>query len=137
MDDPGEASIHYLCMDMKREFGRRLRRAMDDLDLTLDELAERVPIVGRSALGNYAAGSRWPENPETFLALSRALGVPAAYLACYDDDTSMTARERAVIERYRRTDRRGRDAIERTAADQPPHLLEAAGSDIESDDQQP
>lgn len=112
------ADVHDLAMDYAREIGRKLRERRHARGWTLEELAERTESLSPSAISNYEQGIRTPK-PGTLVELARALDVAPARLAGLDDESTLSAAERTLLERFRQTDARGRDQILSTAAQQP------------------
>ena len=112
-------AVFYIdVMDYKAESGRRLRQARESKELTLKELAARTNTLTVQRISNYEQGLRYMD-PDVAHQLARALGVRASWLMCVDDDDTFTADERDLIEKYRHTDRRGRDMIQQVATSQP------------------
>lgn len=106
------------CMDFKAESGRRLKQAREAKGWKLKELAAQTKNLSVPRVSNYEQGLRYMD-PDAAIQLARALGVSAAFLMCVDDETTMTPEERALLEKYRRTDKRGKKAIQAVAGSQP------------------
>ena len=89
-------------MDYKREAGRRLKRAREDMGWTLKELSSKLGnILSESRLSNYEQGIRMIRVEEA-LALYRVLGVQPSYLLCVDvEDEEMTPQEITLLRNYR------------------------------------
>lgn len=102
-------------MDTKREVGRRLTLARKRLDLTLQEVCDRVPSLGGnpSKLGNYEKGRRMPDL-DTLKAIAQVLQTDAAWLATLIDEEP-DRRASLLIQYYQNSDERGKDSIMRTA----------------------
>lgn len=98
-------------MDYRKLAGERIQAARKAAGFTSREsLAEEIPGLTFSALGNYEQGLRYPP-PNILVALARILGEPASYLGALDDDESRTSLDR----KYMRLDQRGRDTLHRIA----------------------
>lgn len=102
-------------MDTKREVGRRLQIARKRLDLTLQEVCDKVPALGGnpSKLSNYEQGRRMPDL-DTIKALAYVLQTDAAWLATLLDDEP-DRRTHLLIRYYQGSDERGKDSILHTA----------------------
>tara|TARA_R110002096_G_scaffold326071_1_gene519950 strand:+ start:75 stop:419 length:345 start_codon:yes stop_codon:yes gene_type:complete len=101
-------------MNIKEISGKRIAEARDKLGLTQRELAELVPGLSPSRLGNYEQGGRYAP-PEILLGLAKVLNEPASYLAALDSDPGLIALER----KYVKMDQRGKDTLHRVAESQP------------------
>lgn len=104
-------------MHFKTESGQRLRSARKAKALTLDELAATTGL-GASRISNYEQGLRYMD-PDVAHHLARVLGVRASWLMCVDDDDNMTPAERALLLKFRQTDKRGKQMIQSVADTQP------------------
>lgn len=109
--------LEFLPMeDYKKISGERLRKAREDLGLSLPEVCARVGHgLKASTLGNWEQGTRYPNDIEVFDALSKVLGEPASYLAAIDRDEEVTV----LVRRFYKMDRRGKDTITAIAESQP------------------
>lgn len=117
-------AVFYIdLMDYKAESGRRLRQARESKGLTLKELAARTNTLTVQRISNYEQGLRYMD-PDVAHQLPRALGVRACWLMCVDDEDTFTTDERDLVEKYRHTDRRGRDTIQQVATSQPKYVPE-------------
>lgn len=88
-------------MDFKKEIGRRIRRAREGLDLTLDQLSRDTGgLLSGSRISNYEQGLRYP-GPEEILKLAGALGESAAYLMCLDSGGDVNEEEQKLLRNWR------------------------------------
>ncbi len=105
-------------MTLNKKIGQRLRAARNAQGLSLSELAARTKTLSKSRISNYEQGIR-RMGLEEAAELAEALdGLTATYLLCLDDNSPLCPEELALIERYRRTDERGRRTIQRVAETQ-------------------
>lgn len=105
-------------VSLKEEIGRRIRGARDRQGWSLEELANRTGWLKKSRISNYEQGTRTP-GPEEAMALGKALGVSAAWILCVDDESGPPPDERALLEKYRASDERGKKTIQGVAESQP------------------
>ena len=110
-----EEDVYVICMNYKAESGRRLKIAMGPLKIR--ELS-KVTGFSISRIGNYLQGKRFMD-PDAANLFARVLGVRASWLMVIDDEDSMTPEERALLQKYRQTDVRGKKQIQSTANSQP------------------
>jgi transcriptional regulator with XRE-family HTH domain len=103
--------------DLSMLIGSRLRAARKALGLSLTDLAARTGgALTKSRISNYEQGLRRMGVEEARM-LATALGtVSAAYLLCLEDSGFLVEEEQRLLERYRRTDERGRATIQAVAA---------------------
>lgn len=98
-------------MTISKQIGQRLRAARLAHKYSLSELASRTRTLSKSRISNYEQGIR-RMGIEEAQELAEALdGVTPAYLLCLDDASPLSEDEWRLIQRYRRTDARGRDVI--------------------------
>jgi transcriptional regulator with XRE-family HTH domain len=99
-------------VERNKRMGERLRRARNALDLSLTELSAQTDgVLQKSCISNYEQGIRRMGIEQAEL-LAQTLGtVSVQYLLCLDDDGFISPEERDLVERLRRTDDRGRDAV--------------------------
>ena len=112
----GQRPIPYsLCMNTKREVGRRLKLARNRLGLSLQEVCDSVPALGGnpSKLGNYESGRRAPDL-DMIKAIAKVLHTDPSWLATLIDDEP-DQRTAMLIRYYQGSDERGKDSIFRTA----------------------
>lgn len=111
--------LPYDCyVSLKEEIGRRIRDARNRKGWSQEELARETGWLKKSRIGNYEQGTRTP-GPEEARALANPLGVSAAWILCVDDDSTLPADERALLEKYRASDERGKRTIQGVAESQP------------------
>jgi len=98
--------------DLTTKIGLRLRAARNDQKLSLQALSDRIGgRLSKSRISNYEQGLRRPGIEEAKI-LAQALGtVSATYLLYLDDEEFLTAQERELLRRFRKTDERGRETI--------------------------
>lgn len=107
-----------LRMTLNKQIGQRLRSARMSQKLSLSELAARTKTLSKSRISNYEQGIR-RMGLEEAVELAEALdGMTPTYLLCLDDVSPLAPVELKLIERYRRTDDRGRETILRVAETQ-------------------
>lgn len=89
-------------MNYKKESGRRLQAARNAKKLTLTGLSKALGgVLSASRLGNYEQGARQLGIKES-LAISKVLGVNAAYLLCVEpSDDEMTEQEHRLLRDFR------------------------------------
>lgn len=105
-------------MTLNKEIGQRLRAARLAHKYSLSELASRTRSLSKSRISNYEQGIR-RMGIEEAQELSEALeGITPAYLLCLDATSPLSQQEWQLIQRYRRTDERGRDVILQVAESQ-------------------
>lgn len=98
-------------MTLNKQIGQRLRAARLAHKYSLSELASRTRTLSKSRISNYEQGIR-RMGIEEAQELSEALdGITPAYLLCLDDTSPLSEDEWQLIQRYRKTDERGRDVI--------------------------
>jgi transcriptional regulator with XRE-family HTH domain len=102
-------------MDLTKKIGQRLRAARQAQGLSLSELSARTGSLSKSRISNYEQGIR-RMGLEEAQELALALGsVTPTYLLCLDDTDPLSEAERALVERFRLADERGRETILRIA----------------------
>jgi transcriptional regulator with XRE-family HTH domain len=102
-------------MDLTKKIGQRLRAARQAQGLSLSELSARTGSLSKSRISNYEQGIR-RMGLEEAQTLAQALGsVTPTYLLCLDDTDPLSEPERALVERFRLADERGRETILRIA----------------------
>jgi transcriptional regulator with XRE-family HTH domain len=102
-------------MDLTKKIGQRLRAARQAQGLSLSELSARTGSLSKSRISNYEQGIR-RMGLEEAQELALALGsVTPTYLLCLDDTDPLSESERALVERFRLADERGRETILRIA----------------------
>lgn len=121
LNDPSTIRRDNLSVDLKREIGRRIKKAREDAGLTLHELSNKVGHLKVSRISNYEQGRRTP-GPDEAKALAMALKVSAAYLLCVDAESELRPDEKALLDNYRATDSRGKTTIIRIAESQPAYI---------------
>ena len=126
LNDPYTARRDNFAVDLKREIGRRIKKAREDAGLTLRELSNKVGHLKVSRISNYEQGRRAP-GPDEAKALAMALGVSAAYLLCVDAESELRPDEKALLDNYRATDSRGKTTIIRIAESQPVYIADRSG----------
>ena len=105
-------------MTLNKQIGQRLRAARLAHKYSLSELASRTRTLSKSRISNYEQGIR-RMGIEEAQELSEALdGITPAYLLCLDDTSPLSEDEWRLIQRYRRTDERGRDLLQQVADNQ-------------------
>jgi transcriptional regulator with XRE-family HTH domain len=112
-------------MNEKKLIGARIKAARERLDLTQQALADKIPGFIFSRLSNYETGYREPDL-ETLRKLARALDCSVAYLIG-DEDSLLSPDEKALLYKYRNSNRSGKDTIQSVA-----HLsAPSAGADCD------
>jgi transcriptional regulator with XRE-family HTH domain len=107
--------IYPAHMTLNKQIGQRLKSARQAQSFSLSELAGRTKTLSKSRISNYEQGIR-RMGIEEAQELSEALdGVTPAYLLCLDDASPLSSDEWQLIQRYRRTDERGRFLIQQVA----------------------
>jgi transcriptional regulator with XRE-family HTH domain len=102
-------------MTLNKQIGQRLKAARQAGRYSLSELASRTKTLSKSRISNYEQGIR-RMGIEEAQELSEALkGVTPAYLLCLDDASPLSSDEWQLIQRYRKTDERGRALIQQVA----------------------
>lgn len=112
------------------ETARRIRKAMSDMGLTQQELANKAS-VGKSSISHYVNGTNEPGNKTAYI-LAKVLNVNPAWLMGLDvpmepaasfepaapveqcTDIVLTELESEIIARFRRADEFDRETILRT-----------------------
>jgi transcriptional regulator with XRE-family HTH domain len=108
-------------MTLNKEIGQRLRAARLAHQYSLSELASRTRTLSKSRISNYEQGIR-RMGIEEAQELSEALeGITPAYLLCLDATSPLSQQEWQLIQRYRKTDERGREVILQVAESQGQH----------------
>jgi transcriptional regulator with XRE-family HTH domain len=114
----GGGALYPSRMTLNKKIGHRLRSARIGQKLSLSELAARTKTLSKSRISNYEQGIR-RMGIEEAQELAEALdGMTPSYLLCLDDTSPLAPEEWQLIERYRRTDQRGRGTILRVAESQ-------------------
>jgi transcriptional regulator with XRE-family HTH domain len=109
-------------MTLNKQIGQRLRAARHAHKYSLSELASRTRTLSKSRISNYEQGIR-RMGIEEAQELSEALeGITPAYLLCLDGASPLSEDEWQLIQRYRRTDDRGRGMIQHVAEAQSPYI---------------
>jgi transcriptional regulator with XRE-family HTH domain len=110
-------------MTLNKQIGQRLRAARMAHKYSLSELASRTRTLSKSRISNYEQGIR-RMGIEEAQELSEALdGVTPAYLLCLDDTSPLSEDEWRLIQRYRRTDERGRELVQQVADNQGKYVV--------------
>jgi transcriptional regulator with XRE-family HTH domain len=110
--------------------GQRLRAARQAQGLSLSDLSGRTGSLSKSRISNYEQGIR-RMGLEEAQELALALGsVTPTYLLCLDDTDPLSADERALVERYRQADVRGRETILRVAETQTVYRAEEVAEEV-------
>ncbi|WP_058554375.1 helix-turn-helix domain-containing protein [Thiohalocapsa sp. ML1] len=110
-------------MTLNKQIGQRLRSARLAHKYSLAELASRTRTLSKSRISNYEQGIR-RMGIEEAQELSEALeGITPAYLLCLDDTSPLSEEEWQLIQRYRRTDGRGRALIQQIADNQGQYVV--------------
>jgi transcriptional regulator with XRE-family HTH domain len=110
-------------MTLNKQIGQRLRAARLAHKYSLSELASRTRTLSKSRISNYEQGIR-RMGIEEAQELSEALeGITPAYLLCLDDASPLSEEEWKLIQRYRRTDPRGRELIQQIADNQGKYIV--------------
>ena len=99
-------------MQTKKLIGARIKAARKRLNLKQPALAEKIPGFTVSRVSNYETGNREPDLA-TLRQLAVALQCSVSYLIGEDDLYSPD--ERALVGKYRQSDRAGKDALQRVA----------------------
>lgn len=122
--------------------GQRLQAARDAAGLTQKKAAEALTKrghrnkfgepVGESNIGNWEQGTRFPRDLAILKDLAEIYGT---YVSCLLDlpEAPVDRRIGQIIEVYKQTDERGRDAIWRIAESQPAETRTAIGTRINDD----
>jgi len=119
-------------MTLNKQIGQRLKAARQAQKYSLSELASRTKTLSKSRISNYEQGIR-RMGIEEAQELSEALeGVTPAYLLCLDDASPLSQDEWQLIQRYRKTDARGRQLIQRVADTEGEYLVTSAAAKAES-----
>ena len=88
-------------MDFKRETGRRIKKAREDADLTLEEASRRTRgLLSASRISNYEQGLRTPGALEAW-ELAKALGSSPAHLLCVEGEEGMSPEEATLLRSWR------------------------------------
>jgi transcriptional regulator with XRE-family HTH domain len=105
--------IQLLSMDYEALMRKRLREARialgkrpDGKPWAAQDVADKVPGIGRAALSNYENGARYP-GPNVFVALSKLYNEPPTYLAGLVAD----GEEATIARAYFHADAKGRAHI--------------------------
>ena len=105
-------------MNLDEEIGRRIRRAREEKRWKRRELAEKTINISVSSISNYEHGRRRP-GIEAAKQLANALEKSVLYILCLEEESELKPDEKALLDNYRATDRRGKDAIISIAKTQP------------------
>jgi transcriptional regulator with XRE-family HTH domain len=106
---------HAVETDLTKKIGQRLRAARQAQGLSLSDLSSRTGSLSKSRISNYEQGIR-RMGLEEAQTLALALGsVTPVYLLCLDDTDPLSQHERALVEKFRSADERGRETILRIA----------------------
>jgi transcriptional regulator with XRE-family HTH domain len=106
-------------MDTKTESGRRIAAQRNDLGLKQREVCALVPGLTVTRLSNWEKGLRMISVDEA-KRLAPVLKTSAGYLLTLDDVPG-DPRERALLEKYRLCDERGRQTLHRVAEAECPY----------------
>lgn len=88
-------------VDYKKESGRRLAEARDELGWSQARLSREVGgVFSPSRIANYEQGTRTLKQREAVI-LGKALGKDPAYLMCLDIGGEMTVQERDLLQSWR------------------------------------
>ena len=113
-----DGALYPSNMTLNKKIGHRLRSARTGQKLSLAELAARTKTLSKSRISNYEQGIR-RMGIEEAQELAEALeGMTPSYLLCLDETSALSPEEWQLVERYRRTDERGRGTILRVAESQ-------------------
>jgi transcriptional regulator with XRE-family HTH domain len=119
-------------MTLNKQIGQRLKAARQAQEYSLSELASRTKTLSKSRISNYEQGIR-RMGIEEAQELSEALeGVTPAYLLCLDGASPLSQDEWQLIQRYRKTDARGRQLIQQVADKEGEYVLISAAAKAES-----
>lgn len=102
-------------MDYKKESGRRLKEAREELDWSQAKLSKNLTppgVLSPSRIANYEQGTRALRQKEAVI-LGKALGKDPAYLMCLDLGGEMTPTERDLLSNWRALPERERMAYAR------------------------
>lgn len=128
--------LHYsIPMTLNKQIGQRIKAARQAEKYSLSELASRTKTLSKSRISNYEQGIR-RMGIEEAQELSEALnGVTPAYLLCLDDASPLSPEEWQLIQRYRKTDVRGRQLIQQVAETEGQYVVTPAPIKDESGEQ--
>lgn len=116
--DHSGGALYPSRMTLNKKIGQRLRSARTGQKLSFSELAVRTKTLSKSRISAYEQGIR-RMGIEEAQELAEALeGMTPSYLLCLDDTSPLAPEEWQLVERYRRTDERGRGTILRVAESQ-------------------
>ena len=105
-------------MNLTEEMGRRIRRAREEKKWSRRVLAEKTINISISSISNYEHGRRRPGIEEA-KQLAEALELSVLYILCLEEESELKPDEKALLDNYRATDRRGKDVIISIAKTQP------------------
>lgn len=106
-DTPSQATQR----DLTKKIGRRLRAARQAQGLSLSGLSSLTGTLSKSRISNYEQGIRRMGIEQAQELASALVGVTPTYLLCLEDSDPLSEDERGLVERFRRADPRGREAI--------------------------
>lgn len=112
---------------LKEEVGRRLKKAREEKDLTLQEVCNQVAGLTVSRLSNWENGIRMAD-VDVVKKLAPIYTTSAAYLLTLED-TQPDPREKALVELYKAADPRGQDTILRVAESESQYVDSGKRSD--------
>lgn len=96
------------------QFGKRLKKAMDDAKLTNIEITNGLNL-NKNAIGNYKNGQI--PNAAILVELSNFLGISIDYLLTGKDPENLTLEEKRLVEIYRNTNDIGQPLTMKHAED--------------------
>lgn len=96
------------------QFGKRLKKAMDDAKLTNIEITNGLNL-NKNAIGNYKNGQI--PNAAILVELSNFLGISIDYLLTGKDPENLTLEEQKLVELYRNTNDIGQPLTMKHAED--------------------
>lgn len=98
---------------IKKESGKRLRKARNDAGLTLQQVIDKIPGLTIGTLNGWELGSSMV-NVEKAKLLAKLYDISAGYLLTLED-APITKLESQVLYLLRQTDQRGQESVYRVA----------------------